>query len=90
MTIEPYKTSTGEDIEIKEIVKDLGVLATNDLMFREPRGKLGCRFMDRSGFRNHRTEENRIISQVNFTNLENPLQSEFTNAFNHVAGLDCL
>ena len=40
MTIEPYKTSTGEDIEIKEIVKDLGVLATNDLMFREHIGKV--------------------------------------------------
>ena len=31
VTIEPYKTSSGEDIEIKETVKDLGVLATNDL-----------------------------------------------------------
>merc|ERR1711867_59397 len=35
VTIEPYKTSSGEDIEIKETVKDLGVLATNDLMFKE-------------------------------------------------------
>ena len=35
VTIEPYKTSSGEDIEIKKTVKDLGVLATNDLMFRE-------------------------------------------------------
>ena len=40
MAIEPYKTSSGEDIEIKEIVKDLGVLATNDLMFREHIGKV--------------------------------------------------
>ena len=31
--IEPYKTSSGEDIEIKKTVKDLGVIATNDQMF---------------------------------------------------------
>merc|ERR1711895_98477 len=31
VTIEPYNTSSGKDIEIKETVKDLGVLATNDL-----------------------------------------------------------
>ena len=40
MAIKPYKTSSGEDIEIKKIVKDLGVLATNDLMFREHIGKV--------------------------------------------------
>merc|ERR1712002_797222 len=40
VTIEPYKTSSGEDIEIKETVKDLVVLATNDLMFREDIGKV--------------------------------------------------
>ena len=40
MAIEPYETSSGEDIEIKKIVKDLGVLATNDLMFREHIGKV--------------------------------------------------
>ena len=40
VTIEPYKTSSGEDIEIKETVKDLGVLATNDLMFKEHIGKI--------------------------------------------------
>ena len=32
--------SSGEDIEIKETDKDLGVLATNDLMFREHIGKV--------------------------------------------------
>ena len=51
---------------------------------RRTAGELGCRFMDRSGFRNHRSEKNKIISQVPFTNLENPLRSEFTNTFNHV------
>merc|ERR1712121_189958 len=40
VTIEPYKTSSGEDIEIKETVKDLGVFATNDLMFKEHIGKI--------------------------------------------------
>ena len=40
MAIEPYKTSSGEDIQIKETVKDLGVLATNDLMFRDHIGKV--------------------------------------------------
>ena len=40
VTVEPYKTSSGKDIEIKETVKDLGVLATNDLMFKEHIGKV--------------------------------------------------
>merc|ERR1712215_270397 len=35
VTIDPYKTSSGEDIEIKKTIKDLGLLATKDLMFRE-------------------------------------------------------
>ena len=35
VTIEPYKTSSGDDIEIEETVKYLGVMATNDLMFSE-------------------------------------------------------
>ena len=34
VTVEQYKPSSGEDIEIKETVKDLGVLATNDLMLK--------------------------------------------------------
>merc|ERR1712121_284057 len=40
VTVEPYKTSSGEDIEIKETVRDLGVLVTNELMFREHIGKV--------------------------------------------------
>merc|ERR1711888_417396 len=40
VTIEPYKTSSGKDKEIKDTVKDLGVLATNDLMFKEHIGKV--------------------------------------------------
>merc|ERR1712066_303853 len=40
VTVEPYKTSSGDDIEIKEPVRDLGVLATNDLMFKEHIGKI--------------------------------------------------
>ena len=35
ITIEPYKTPCGDEIQIKDTAKDLGVLATNDLMFRE-------------------------------------------------------
>merc|ERR1712215_642525 len=40
VTVEPYKTSSGEDIEIKETVRDLGILATNDLLFKEHIGKV--------------------------------------------------
>ena len=35
ITIDPYKTSTGKEIQIKDTVKDLGILATNDLKFKE-------------------------------------------------------
>ena len=35
ITIEPYKTPCGDEIQIKDTAKDLGVLATNDLNFRE-------------------------------------------------------
>ena len=35
ITLEPYKTPCGEVIQIKDTAKDLGVLATNDLEFRE-------------------------------------------------------
>ena len=35
ITLEPYKTPCGEVIQIKDTAKDLGVLATNDLNFRE-------------------------------------------------------
>ena len=34
-SIEPYKTATGEEIQIKDIVRDLGIQATNDLIFKE-------------------------------------------------------
>ena len=35
VTIDPYKNSNGEEIEIKETAKDLGIMATNDLKFSE-------------------------------------------------------
>ena len=35
VTLDPYKTAVGEEIIIKDTAKDLGVLATNDLKFRE-------------------------------------------------------
>ena len=35
ITLEPYKTPCGDEIQIKDTAKDLGVLATNDLNFRE-------------------------------------------------------
>ena len=35
VSVEPYKTPSREDIEIKKTVKDLDVLTTNDLMFKE-------------------------------------------------------
>jgi len=35
VTIDPYETSTGKEIQIKNAVKDLGILATNDLKFKE-------------------------------------------------------
>ena len=34
VTIDPYKTSSGKEIQIKDTVKNLGILATNDLKFR--------------------------------------------------------
>merc|ERR1712105_418635 len=40
VTIDPYKNSNGKEIEIKETAKDLGVLATNDLMFKEHIGRI--------------------------------------------------
>ena len=40
VTIDPYKNSDGEEIEIKETVKDLGVMATNDLKFKEHIGRI--------------------------------------------------
>jgi len=40
VTIDPYKNSNGEEIEIKETAKDLGVMATNDLMFKEHIGRI--------------------------------------------------
>ena len=30
VTLDPYKTQCGEDIQIKDTAKDLGILATND------------------------------------------------------------
>jgi len=35
----PYKNPEGKDIEIKKSVRDLGIWATNDLMFREHKDK---------------------------------------------------
>jgi len=45
VSIEPYKTASGEEIEIKSTVKDLGILASNDLLFREHINKVtsSCR-----------------------------------------------
>ena len=40
VTAEPYKTSSGDDKEIKETVKDLGIFTTNDLMSKEHIGKV--------------------------------------------------
>ena len=33
VTRDPYKTPWGEEIQIKDTAKDLGVLETNDLKF---------------------------------------------------------
>ena len=35
ITLDPYKTPCEDEIQIKNTAKDLGVLATNDLKFRE-------------------------------------------------------
>ena len=35
ITLDPYKTPCGDEIQIKNTAKDLGVLATSDLNFRE-------------------------------------------------------
>ena len=45
VSIKPYKTVSGEEIDIKSTVKDLGILASNDQLFREHMNKitLSCR-----------------------------------------------
>ena len=35
ITLEPYRSPSGEDFQIKTTARDLGILATNDLLFRE-------------------------------------------------------
>ena len=35
ITLEPYRSPSGEEIQIKTTARDLGILATNDLLFRE-------------------------------------------------------
>ena len=40
VSIEPYETASGEEIEFKSTVKDLGLLALNDLLFREHINKI--------------------------------------------------
>ena len=35
ISVEAYKTPNGDEIQIKDTVKDLGILATNDLRFKE-------------------------------------------------------
>ena len=40
ITIEPYKTPSGELIQIKSTAKDLGILATDDLRFRDHINKI--------------------------------------------------
>ena len=37
--IEPYRSPTGEEITIKDTVKDLGILSSNNLMFKEHMNK---------------------------------------------------
>ena len=45
VSTEPYKTASGEEIEVKSIVKDLGVPASDDQLFRDNMDKitLSCR-----------------------------------------------
>ena len=40
LELKSYKASSGDPIEIKNTVKDLGILATNDLMFKEHMNKI--------------------------------------------------
>ena len=35
VTIDPYETSSGKEMQIKDTVKGLGILATNELKFKE-------------------------------------------------------
>ena len=55
--IEPYKTPSGDDIKIKETVKDSGALATNNLMFREHIGKSNNRMSSYNGIFNEKKLE---------------------------------
>jgi len=40
VSIDSYKNSSGEEIEIKETAKDLDIMATNELRFKEHIGKI--------------------------------------------------
>ena len=40
VVIESYKASLGDEIQIKDTVKDLGILASNDLLFKEHMNKI--------------------------------------------------
>ena len=59
VSIEPYKTASGEEIEIKNTVKDLGVLASKDMLFREHINKITslCRVAMGTIFRSFFTRE---------------------------------
>ena len=40
VSVEPYESSSGDPITIKNTVKDLGVFSTNDLLFEEHMKKI--------------------------------------------------
>ena len=40
ITVDPYKNSNGDDIQVKDTVKDLGVFTTNDLLFKDHIAKI--------------------------------------------------
>ena len=59
IAIDPYITPTGNEIQIKNTVKDLGILATNDLKFREHIEKVTtqCKIMMGSLLRSFNTQD---------------------------------
>ena len=57
--IEAYKTPSGEDIKIKDKVKDLGVLTSADLKFREHMNEVitSCKIKQGNILRNFETRK---------------------------------
>ena len=64
--IEPYKTASGLDIESKNIVKDLGVITSDKLLFKEHIDSivLACKIKQGNILRNFETRKEEIMMKL--------------------------